>query len=127
MSTKKKSFSIDPSLTAPALTDINNKLSDLDFRLREIYQKALVKDVPLVESIVQNLNPTPEECKMLSKVFDRISTLLLQRNELSEKTQALNAISNQATWLYEQVGDHGRDIDDLLTAILETPQESESS
>lgn len=124
---KAETFSVNLSLVQPALSKIEKELEDLNFRINEIYKRATIKNTPVVQSIVHYFDPTPEECKMLSKVWDRMAELVAKKKELETQASLLNGVTNQHDWLYEQVGDHTRDVDAFLsTLISETSNESDT-
>lgn len=119
----KHTFSIDTSLAQPAKSKFERDLEQLDSRLEEIYRKATVKDVPVVQSIVQHLDPSQTECKTLAKVFARIADLLEERRELVKKISILESVSSDPDWLYGQIGNMERDADVFIRSLYETPEE----
>ena len=119
------SFSVNLKLVQPALSKVERELEQLNERIDEIFKRAVVKDQPIVQSIVHYFDPTPEECMMLSKVFGRMAELQAKRKELSSQVSLLKGMTDKSDWLYEQVGDHSRDVDTLLNDIMSNSAHNE--
>lgn len=113
-----ESFSINPNLAPKAMADIQSQIDQLQDRLNDVCSRALVKDIPVVQIVLSNFNPSPDEYKMLAKVFDRLAILVSQLNDLNQKKSVLQGLSEQSSWIYENVGDTERDIDTALENIF---------
>lgn len=110
----EKSFSVDLSKIQPTQTSLDREIEKIDDKLSDIYRRAVINDMPLVQMIVAQFNPSADDCKMLSRVFAALAQILPARQELQEQKGALKLFANNPEWLYEKIGDTTRDLDTFL-------------
>lgn len=112
-------FSIDSKLCKTEIDKIKKDIENLEDELRDIYQRAILESgMPIAQIIVEQLGATPKELKMLSKVFDRLSTMIAVHRDLHEKLGALQFIGEKENWLYEKIGAPDRDVEHFLASTF---------
>ena len=120
-------FSIDPSLCKEASSSLGGEIEDVQSQLDDIYRRATIRDsFDVARGVVEQMNATPKELKMLSKVFDRLSILIAQRDDLASKKAALNFIEKKDDWIYNQIGAPSRDIEHFIAATLSDAEADQS-
>lgn len=108
---KSTTFSIDTDLSVLKLKELTEKLGEIDERMGNIFDQAVVGGYPVAKMIYTQFSPSASDLKMLSKVFARLAELHVEREALAEKVTALTAISKNADWIYDSIGSPERDID----------------
>ena len=117
-------FSIDTQLTKSQIDNLDSKASGINDRIEKICEKAVINGFPIARVVLAQMNPTPADLKMLSKVFGRLAEIMTEYKDVQSKSSALKAISENSDWLYSTIGAPGRDID-LFLQSLETPATKE--
>ncbi len=80
-------FVFDVSRSDPYLTDLNNKISQLDTRLEKLSDLRL-GEYPLIKMIMQlSSNPDPKELKDIAEALNRIADILPKYHQLVERKQ----------------------------------------
>lgn len=120
-------FSIDRSMAQDASVRIQREIDLIEDRLNSIFEKALVKDYPVAQSIVQFYNPSYDELIMLSKVFERIAGIIEELEVLKKRKRTLKGITTDYDWLYSEIGAPDRDVDAFLANVLKTNEKDENS
>lgn len=119
---KGHKLSINTSKIPEALSALETQESKINNVMEEIFRRAIIKapagDIPVIQMVVTQFNPTPAELRMLSKAFDKMATLVADRNLITTRKQAVNGWSTEFHWLYSEIGDMGRDVDREIDSIM---------
>lgn len=112
-------FSIDPSLCKSEVNSLESEIDELKDQLDDIFKRALVNNTPIAQIVVDQLGASPNDLKMLSKVFERLALLIAKRDDLVAKHSALDFIVKKDSWIYEKVGAPSRDVEHFLASFEE--------
>ncbi|MFT6783651.1 MAG: hypothetical protein ACJA1A_003592 [Saprospiraceae bacterium] len=117
-----KNISINIAKIPEAISSLDNKLEKLDDIMNEIFKRAIIEnkngEIPVCQMIVTQFNPSPKELRMLSKAFDKLASLVADRETLQTRKNAVSGWETHSSWLYSEIGDMGKDLDVELTSIF---------
>lgn len=112
------SYSLDLTKVKGELKKLKREHEQQADRIQEIYRRAMIKNTSVAEAVVNVLEATPADLKMLSKVFERLSVLVAEQDELSSRIAALEGLDNKSDWLYQIAGDTSKDLDHFLNTTI---------
>lgn len=119
---KSQNISINTAKIPEAISTLDIKLEKLDEVMNEIFKRAIISkptgDIPVCQIVVTQFNPSPKELRMLSKAFDKLATLVADRDTVQTRKNAVSGWETHSSWLYSEIGDMGKDLDVELTSIL---------
>lgn len=112
------SYSLDLSKVKGELKRLKREHEQQADRMQEIYRRAVIKNTSVAQAVVEVLEATPADLRMLSKVFERLSVLVAEQDELGSRITALEGLENKSEWLYQVAGDTSKDLDHFLNTTI---------
>lgn len=110
---KMQRFLFDADLGDAAGEDIQLRISALEERLNRIVKRATVKDVPVLQSIL-NLSTDPDELEVLGKALVRVAEILPELEELQKRQSVIDTVKEHPEWLAATFADFSSDIDEFI-------------
>lgn len=122
--TEVQKFLFDAGLGEAAQRDMELRVSALEERMNHIIQRATVKDVPVIQSIL-NLSTDPDEIELLGKCLVRVAEILPELQELKKRHDVVATVREQPGWLAATFADFTSDVDEFIDTHQSYPIEDE--
>lgn len=106
-------FLFDLNLGDTAGQDLQLRVDALEERLNRIVQRATLKDIPVLQSIL-NLSTDTDELEVLGKALLRVSELLPELEELRKRQNVIDTVQEHPEWLAATFADFSSDIDEFI-------------
>lgn len=114
-----ESFKVSKRAATEQKINVQMQLDALDARIQAIVDKVMVRDIPVLNSLL-GLTHDKEELELLGRALPRVADLVQKRDELAKQSEFLDLLIEKPETVAMLAGDF---IDEFDVNLIETKEQ----